>query len=69
MPTYTYGPITNNAIQIIEQECSYSMTAAELEQELAGLKASHNEYSDEVLYQECLQMLEGALRRLQENAK
>ena len=65
MPTYSYGPITDNAIQIIEQECSYSITASELRQELADLKASHNEFSDEEMYQNCLAMLEGALRVLE----
>lgn len=64
MPTFTYGPVTGNAIQIIEQEASYSMTEAQLEQELADLKASHNSFSDETLYQGCLEMLEGALRAL-----
>ena len=65
MPTYAYGPIQNGAIAIQEQECSYQMTAAELIEQIADLKASHNEYSDEELYQNCLEMLQGALNILQ----
>jgi hypothetical protein len=65
MPTYAYGPITNGAIAIQEQECSYQMTAAELIEQIADLRASHNEYSNEELYCSCMAMLEGALELLQ----
>jgi hypothetical protein len=66
MPTYAYGPIEAGAITIHEQECSYQVTATELKKQIADLKASHNRYSDEALYKECLRMLEGALKLLQE---
>ena len=66
MPTYAYGPITTGAITIIEQEISYQMTEAQLIEQIADLVASHNEYSNEELYQGCLEMLEGALKLLQQ---
>lgn len=66
--TVSYEVKEPGVVTIREDKNSYGMTRAQIEQEIADLKASHNEYSDPILYEGCLAMLEGALNLLQESA-